>query len=125
MSPQVSNGPENSILLVDDEEIILLALAETLKLEGYRVTTARSPIEAIEILKAKKNLRLVEVPRGDDKNLDVKRVRSGFLVQERLQVSSDEGAWTVPTRRRPGDDVGSRSEGTPPTGSELDLIRGM
>jgi len=60
--------------------------------------------EALEILKGKKNLRVVEVPRGDDRSLDVKRVRSGFLVQERLIVSSDESAWTAPTKRKPTDE---------------------
>ena len=54
MNATPSNGPENSILLVDDEEIILLALAETLKIEGYRVTTAKSPMDALEILKVQR-----------------------------------------------------------------------
>ena len=68
------------------------------------VVAPRFQPEAVTILKAKKNLRLVEVPRGDDRSLDVKRVRSGFLVQERLTVSSDESGWTLATKRAPTDE---------------------
>jgi phosphoribosylaminoimidazolecarboxamide formyltransferase/IMP cyclohydrolase len=64
------------------------------------VVAPRFHPEAVEILSAKKNLRLVEVPRADDK-LDYKRVRSGFLVQERLQFNADERGWTIPTKRKP------------------------
>ena len=38
------------ILVVDDDEIILIALAETLKHEGYEVTTTQSPRQALEFL---------------------------------------------------------------------------
>jgi phosphoribosylaminoimidazolecarboxamide formyltransferase/IMP cyclohydrolase len=68
------------------------------------VVAPRFQPEAVAILKAKKNLRLVEVPRGDDRSLDVKRVRSGYLVQERLTVSGDESGWTAPTKRQPTDE---------------------
>ncbi len=68
------------------------------------IVAPRFQAEAVDVLRAKKNLRLVEVPRGDDRSLDVKRVRSGYLVQERLQVSGDETAWSIPTKRRPADD---------------------
>lgn len=39
------------ILVVDDDEIILIALAETLKHEGYSVTTTQSPRQAVEYLR--------------------------------------------------------------------------
>jgi response regulator RpfG family c-di-GMP phosphodiesterase len=39
------------ILVVDDDEIILLALSETLRHEGYAPTTTQSPREAIEHLR--------------------------------------------------------------------------
>lgn len=39
------------ILVVDDEEIVLVALRETLKREGYEVLTAPNAIEALDILK--------------------------------------------------------------------------
>jgi phosphoribosylaminoimidazolecarboxamide formyltransferase/IMP cyclohydrolase len=66
------------------------------------VVAPRFQPEAVEILSAKKNLRLVEVPRADDK-LDFKRVRSGFLVQERLAFNADERPWSIPTKRKPTD----------------------
>ncbi len=40
-----------SVLVVDDDAIVLLALAETLSLEGYKVTKASSAIEALELAK--------------------------------------------------------------------------
>jgi response regulator RpfG family c-di-GMP phosphodiesterase len=39
------------ILIVDDEEIVLVALRETLKLEGYEVVTALNAVQAMEALK--------------------------------------------------------------------------
>ncbi len=39
------------IMVVDDDEIILLALKETLSLEGYRVHTFTEPPKALEALK--------------------------------------------------------------------------
>ncbi len=42
------------ILVVDDDEIILIALAETLKHEGYEVTTTQSPRQAIEFLRTQR-----------------------------------------------------------------------
>jgi phosphoribosylaminoimidazolecarboxamide formyltransferase/IMP cyclohydrolase len=66
------------------------------------VAAPRFQPEAVEILNARKNLRVVEVPRADDR-LDYKRVRSGFLVQERLIFNSNEDRWTVPTKRKAND----------------------
>jgi response regulator RpfG family c-di-GMP phosphodiesterase len=40
------------VLVVDDDEIILIALSETLRHEGYAPTTTQSPREAIQLLKA-------------------------------------------------------------------------
>jgi response regulator RpfG family c-di-GMP phosphodiesterase len=39
------------LLIVDDEEIVLVALRETLKRDGYEVVTANNPIKALELLK--------------------------------------------------------------------------
>lgn len=39
------------ILVVDDEEIVLVALRETLRREGYQVSTAPNAVEAMELLK--------------------------------------------------------------------------
>jgi phosphoribosylaminoimidazolecarboxamide formyltransferase/IMP cyclohydrolase len=65
------------------------------------VVAPRFQPEAVEVLGKKKNLRLVEVPRGDEAMLDFKRVRSGFVVQERLRFNIDESGWRIVTRRAP------------------------
>ena len=58
--------------------------------------------QAIEILGRKKNLRVLEGPgRAGAGSLDFKRVRGGFLVQDRPPaVITDEG-WKVVTVRQP------------------------
>ena len=58
---------------------------------------------ALEILRRKKNLRIIEVPppRDGAEQLDLKRVRSGFLVESRLRFDHDESGWKVATRRAP------------------------
>lgn len=43
--------PEKSVLIVDDDEIVLLALSETVAFEGYTVKTANSAIKALEMAK--------------------------------------------------------------------------
>jgi phosphoribosylaminoimidazolecarboxamide formyltransferase/IMP cyclohydrolase len=61
--------------------------------------------DAVSVLSRKKNLRIVEVPRSDEEGaFDFKRVRTGFLVQERLRFDASEEGWTVPTQRAPDDD---------------------
>ena len=58
--------------------------------------------EAVEILGRKKNLRVLEgVARWPAGVLDFKRVRGGFLVQDRPPTSLGEGEWKVVTRRAP------------------------
>ncbi len=57
---------------------------------------------ALELLKEKKNLRLLELPVADaSSDLDYKRVRGGFLVQERLTLEFPEEGWRVVTVRHP------------------------
>jgi phosphoribosylaminoimidazolecarboxamide formyltransferase / IMP cyclohydrolase len=57
---------------------------------------------ALEILREKKNLRLLELPgEGPGDELDFKRVRGGFLVQDRLRLPLDEQGWRVVTDREP------------------------
>jgi phosphoribosylaminoimidazolecarboxamide formyltransferase / IMP cyclohydrolase len=60
--------------------------------------------EAIEILGRKKNLRVLEgVAKWGRDSLDVKRVRGGFLVQERTPPLTDQSSWKVVTDRAPTD----------------------
>ena len=58
--------------------------------------------EALEILGRKKNLRvLAGTAVWKDKALDYKRVRGGFLLQERAKPVSQDVGWTVVTERQP------------------------
>jgi phosphoribosylaminoimidazolecarboxamide formyltransferase / IMP cyclohydrolase len=58
--------------------------------------------EALAVFAAKKSLRVIELPvsRGVAA-LDYKRVRGGFLVQDRFVFEANDQSWTVPTQRRP------------------------
>lgn len=51
-SDNITDNAAHRILLVDDEEIVLVALRETLKREGYEVVTALNAVQALEILKS-------------------------------------------------------------------------
>jgi len=42
---------ETPILIIDDEEIVLLAISESLMPEGYQIVKTTSPYEALELLK--------------------------------------------------------------------------
>ncbi len=50
----MTTAPARRILVVDDEENVCKALRRTLKREGYDVTVAYSPAEALEILKTER-----------------------------------------------------------------------
>jgi len=70
------------------------------------VVAPRVDADALTVFKEKKNLRVVELPKiGDEPTLDFKRVRGGFLVQDRFRYSAvaDESKWQVATTRRPTD----------------------
>ncbi|HEX6052197.1 MAG TPA: bifunctional phosphoribosylaminoimidazolecarboxamide formyltransferase/IMP cyclohydrolase [Gemmatimonadaceae bacterium] len=58
--------------------------------------------EALEVLGRKKNLRvLAGTARWASAALDFKRVRGGFLAQERSPMMIDDTAWQTVTQRRP------------------------
>jgi phosphoribosylaminoimidazolecarboxamide formyltransferase / IMP cyclohydrolase len=59
--------------------------------------------DAVDVLTRKKNLRLIELPvqRSQDGELDFKRVRGGFLVQQRMRMEFDEAPWRTVTARPP------------------------
>lgn len=63
-------------------------------------------VEARDILGAKKNIRLLEIPLSDagKGGLDFRRVAGGLLVQERDQGDFDIRGARVVTRRKPTDD---------------------
>jgi response regulator RpfG family c-di-GMP phosphodiesterase len=49
-APETSDASKR-ILIVDDEEIVLVALRETLKRDGYQIVTQDNPVSALEILR--------------------------------------------------------------------------
>ena len=61
--------------------------------------------DALSVLRDKKNLRVVRLPAGDAAGWDYKRIRGGFLVQERSRPAqaAGEAGWKVVTRRAPTD----------------------
>jgi len=70
------------------------------------VVAPRVDADALAVFQAKKNLRVVELPRpGDEPTWDWKRIRGGFLVQDRFRYSgvADETGWKVVSARRPTD----------------------
>ncbi|MGH7672458.1 MAG: bifunctional phosphoribosylaminoimidazolecarboxamide formyltransferase/IMP cyclohydrolase, partial [Gemmatimonadales bacterium] len=70
------------------------------------VVAPRIDAAALTVYGAKKNLRVVELPRPADEPVwDYKRIRGGFLVQDRFRYAgvADESTWNVATKRRPTD----------------------
>lgn len=66
------------------------------------VVAPRFHQEALDVFRKKTNLRVVELPLPESRaTLDWKRVRGGFLVQERFQLDPTETGWKVATRRAP------------------------
>jgi phosphoribosylaminoimidazolecarboxamide formyltransferase / IMP cyclohydrolase len=61
--------------------------------------------DAIAVFRDKKNLRVVRLPAGEAAGWDWKRIRGGFLAQQRSHIEQvmDETGWKVVTRRPPGD----------------------
>src|SRR5204862_7388183 len=61
--------------------------------------------DALSVFRDKKNLRVVRLPAGDAAGWDYKRIRGGFLVQERSRPAraAGEAGWKVVTRRAPTD----------------------
>lgn len=58
--------------------------------------------DALAVFQAKKNLRVVEIPIATGQgSFDWKRVRGGFLVQERFVFDPSETGWSVVTKRQP------------------------
>ena len=58
--------------------------------------------EALAVLGAKKNLRVLEgTARAEAGTLDIKRVRGGVLVQERAPANLDANGWRAVSKRQP------------------------
>jgi phosphoribosylaminoimidazolecarboxamide formyltransferase/IMP cyclohydrolase len=66
------------------------------------VVAPRFHDDALAIFRRRKNLRVIELPLADGRpTFDFKRVRGGFLVQDRFLFSADEPYWQVVSERRP------------------------
>jgi phosphoribosylaminoimidazolecarboxamide formyltransferase / IMP cyclohydrolase len=66
------------------------------------VIAPRYSPQALELLRTRKNLRVLQVPpERDAPGLDFKRVHGGFLAQERFRFSADEAQWKSVTKRAP------------------------
>src|SRR5881296_1861944 len=61
--------------------------------------------DTLAVFREKKNLRVVRLPAGEATGWDWKRIRGGFLAQERsrLEQVMDETRWKVMTKRAPTD----------------------
>jgi phosphoribosylaminoimidazolecarboxamide formyltransferase/IMP cyclohydrolase len=60
--------------------------------------------EAMAVFAKKKNLRIIELPVSHgEQALDVKRIRGGFLLQDRFAFEPSEAEWKVVTTRAPSD----------------------
>jgi phosphoribosylaminoimidazolecarboxamide formyltransferase/IMP cyclohydrolase len=66
------------------------------------VVAPRFQPDALDVLRKKKNLRIIEVPLADrDGGLEFKRVRSGFLAESRMRFDPGEDGWKTVTKRSP------------------------
>ena len=80
------------------------ATAEAMSLLFLECIVAPSITEAAtELLGRKKNLRILigTVPPADAGGMDIKRVRGGVLLQDRMRVPTGDVPWKVVTQRAP------------------------
>ncbi len=81
-----------------------VALAESLAEVFTEVVVAPDfDDDAMETLRQKKNLRIIEAPPPAVPLLDIRSIDGGLLVQTADRVSLDREAWTVATERAPTD----------------------
>jgi len=60
------------ILIVDDEEVARLTLADILKLEGHEISTASSGEKAVEILNCERfDVMILDLKMGGMSGMDV------------------------------------------------------
>jgi phosphoribosylaminoimidazolecarboxamide formyltransferase/IMP cyclohydrolase len=83
--------------------VVDLATAEAMSDLFVEVVVAPAfNADALTRFADKKNLRVVELPVvRTQAGLDWKKIRGGFLLQDRFHFNPSEEAWHVPTRRQP------------------------
>lgn len=57
--------------------------------------------DALDVLRSKKNLRVLRAPAPVTPSLDVRTISGGLLVQTADEVTMDRSTWTVVTERQP------------------------
>jgi phosphoribosylaminoimidazolecarboxamide formyltransferase/IMP cyclohydrolase len=78
------------------------AMAEALAPVFTEVVVAPSfDAEALEVLLAKKNLRVISASAPSARKLDIRSIDGGFLVQNADTVNFDRGTWKVVTETQP------------------------
>jgi DNA-binding NtrC family response regulator len=96
------------ILLVDDEFSLLITLAANLELEGFDVTTAQSPIQALKLVKEQSFdivLSDIRMPgmSGVDLFREIRRIHpkmpvllmSAFALEETIKAAIHEGVFAM------------------------------
>jgi phosphoribosylaminoimidazolecarboxamide formyltransferase/IMP cyclohydrolase len=82
-----------------------LALAKLISKSGFLecIICPEFSKEALELLKEKKNLRLLEMPNISEpaKGIDFKKVDGGCLLQDEDAITLDEARLKIPTQRKP------------------------
>jgi phosphoribosylaminoimidazolecarboxamide formyltransferase / IMP cyclohydrolase len=90
--------------IVASNRIITAAFAEQLANVFTEVVVAPGfEPAALEILLAKKNLRVLSAAAKPDADLDVRAIDGGLLVQQADTVNLDRSTWTVVTDAQPTD----------------------
>ena len=95
MTP-VTSSAAPSLLIVDDEPIVLAALKETLEREKYHVVATTKPLKALEILRTQERIiwehrELLNAIR----DRDIERARSMIRLQFRSTLGAIEGGGDV------------------------------
>ena len=85
-APQGAPGSSGSVLLVDDEPLLLRALQRILRADGHRIALAESSEQAEEGL-ADPELDVVVLPAQEDEFTCM----SCFLVKHRSQIAEESG----------------------------------
>lgn len=84
--------------------VVPLALAEALAPVFTEVVVAPGyEDDALEVLTARKNLRVITAPAPEVPALDIRTIAGGLLVQTADSVSMDRSSWQVVTDREPSE----------------------
>ena len=81
---------------------VTAATAEAMKGVFYEIVVAPGyEPSALETLRKRRNLRVLEVSATDDRQTDLRLISGGALVQTTDDIDEDPASWRVATERRP------------------------